>query len=419
MSGSTILSDIRVLDFSKVLAGPLCAQYLGDMGADVVKVEPPAGGDDTRHYPPFSRSARHADGTVFLSTNRNKRSLALDLKNEVGRSVCHRLAASADVVIESFGPGVAERLGVDYATLSALNPRLVVCSISGYGSVGPLKEGKGYDAVLQSFSGMISITGERGGSWVRSPFSPVDQATGIHALTGILAGLLERGKTGRGVHVEASLFDSSVAFLGYILQGYWENGREPEKPGSAHDSLCPYEVFPTRDKPMLLGVANDSLWLKFCAVAGTPGLARDPRFLTNALRVSHRAETVQAVAAVMAGRDRDDWVRSLSAAGIPCSPVNTLGEMAAHPHTAASGILQHYEHPAYGALAAVAQPLKFDGERNRVGREPPLLGQHSREILLQAGYSPAEVAELIAGRHIRADDPIDPAMELITAGNPA
>ena len=402
MSRATALVGIRVLDFSKVLAGPLCAQYLGDMGADVVKIEPVDEGDDSRSFPPFHKNGDDIDGTVFLSTNRNKRSLALDLKSEAGRAVCHKLVMSADVVLESYGPGVAKRLAIDHATLMALNPRLIHCSISGYGSIGPMKDGKGYDAVLQSFSGMLAITGERGGQAVRSPFSPVDQATGMHALTGILAALLERARTGKGMRVEANLFDTSVAFLAYILQGFWKTGNEPERPGSSHDSLCPYEVFATRDKPVLLGVANDSFWRKFCTVAGVPTLANDPRFSTNALRVTHRHEVVNTVAQLLLLRDRDDWVDACAAAGIPCSPVHTLGEMAAHPHTAASGLLQEYEHPAYGLLKTVSQPLKLHGERLDISRPPPLLGQHTREVLLEAGYLPAELEVLLAGKTISA-----------------
>jgi crotonobetainyl-CoA:carnitine CoA-transferase CaiB-like acyl-CoA transferase len=402
MSKSTALTGIRVLDFSKVLAGPLCAQYMGDMGADVVKVEAADQGDDSRRFPPSCESGNDADGTVFLSANRNKRSLALDLKSAAGLAICHKLVMSTDVVLESYGPGVAQRLGIDHATLMALNPRLIHCSISGYGDTGPMKEGKGYDAVLQAFSGMLSITGERGGSAVRSPFSPVDQATGMHALTGILAGLLERARTGLGVRVEANLFDTSVAFLAYILQGFWLNGAEPERPGSSHDSLCPYEVFQTRDKAVLLGVANDSLWRKFCAVAGVPELAQDPRMASNALRVTHRHETVAAVAKLLLARDRDDWVAACSAAGIPCSPVHSLGEMAAHPHTTASGLVQTYEHPAYGLLKTVAQPLKFHGERMDVGRAPPLFGQHTCEVLLEAGYAQEELDRLLAEKVITA-----------------
>ncbi|MDB5743613.1 MAG: coA-transferase family protein [Polaromonas sp.] len=396
------LASVRVLDFSKVLAGPLCAQYLGDMGADVVKIEPLNEGDDTRRYPPFLDSGTHHDGTIFLSVNRNKRSFALDLKTDAGRDICHKLVMGADVVIESFGPGVAERLGIDHATLMALNPRLVHCSISGYGSVGPMKEGKGYDAVLQAFSGMLSISGERGGKHARSPFSPVDQGTGLHALIGILAALFERTATGKGMRVEASLFDTSIGFLGYILQGFWANGREPEPPGSSHDSLCPYEVFSTGDKPMLLGVANDSLWRKFCAVAGAPEVAADPRFTTNALRVANRRETVATVTALLATRGRDDWVKSLGLAGIPCSPVQSLGEMAAHPHTTEGGMLQKYVHPIYGELKTVSQPIKLQGERNSVMREAPLLGQHTAQILYESGYSSQEIDELAASGVINA-----------------
>ena len=400
MSRTTALAGIRVLDFSKVLAGPLCTQYMGDMGADVVKVEAVSEGDDSRRFPPLLVAGDDADGTVFVSVNRNKRSIALDLKSDEGRAIAHKLALTADVAIESFGPGVAERLQIDHRTLMALNPRLVHCAISGYGSTGPMKDGKGYDNVLQAFSGMLSITGERGGNAVRSPFSPVDQGTGTHALIGILAGLLERAQTGRGVRVEASLFDTSVGLLGYILQGFWKTGIEPERPGSAHDSLCPYEVFPTRDKPVLLGVANDSLWRKFCVVAGAPSLGDDPRFATNPLRVSNRQETVAAVTALLATRGRDSWISAFGEAGVPCSPVQTLGEMAAHPHTLASGLIQEYEHPVYGPLKSVAQPLKFHGERLEFGTAPPMFGEHTREVLREAGYADEALDSLEAKKVI-------------------
>lgn len=394
MTTLTALKGIRVLDFSKVLAGPLCSQYLGDMGADVVKIEPLDEGDDTRRYPPFVENGEHHDGAIFLSVNRNKRSFALDLKSTKGREICRKLVLTADVVIESFGPGVAERLGIDHATLMSLNPRLVHCSISGYGSVGSMKNGKGYDAVLQAFSGMLSITGERGGKHARSPFSPVDQGTGMHALVGILAGLLERTATGKGIRVEASLFDTSIGFLGYILQGFWLHGREPEPPGSSHDSLCPYEVFDTGDRPMLLGVANDSLWRKFCVVAGAPAVAAEPRFATNALRVANRQETVAMVAALLATRGRDAWLAALGEAGIPSSPVHSLGEMTDHPHTTEGGMLQNYVHSVYGKLKTVSQPLKLQGERNSVMREAPLFGQHTAEILRDTGYTSQEIDEL-------------------------
>jgi crotonobetainyl-CoA:carnitine CoA-transferase CaiB-like acyl-CoA transferase len=392
---TTPVAGVKVLDLSKVLAGPLCAQYLGDMGADVIKVEAHEG-DETRGWPPFRSAEGGADptGTVFLSANRNKRSIAVDLRSLQGRSVVHRLAESADVVISSFGPGVAERLGVDAKTLRELNPRLVYCNISGFGSVGPMRNDKGYDVILQAFCGMLSITGERGGPPVRSPFSPVDQATGLHALIGVLAALFERSRTGIGGLVEASLFDSATGFLGYFLQAFWERGTEPEKPGSGHESLCPYEAFETADRPLILGVANDTLWRSFCAIVGFEAVVDDPRFKTNADRVAHREETVAMVRKVLATRTRDEWLRDLNAAGIPCSPLHSLGELSAHPHTEASQMVVRYDHPQLGELKTVAQPLRFDGERTAMRRPPPMHGEHGRHVLREAGYGDKEIDAL-------------------------
>lgn len=396
----TALDGVRVLDFSKVLAGPLCAQYLGDMGADVVKIEPIEHGDDTRRWPPFRPDGA---GTIFLSANRNKRSLALDLKSPAGRALCARLVAGADVVVESFGPGVADRLGLGWDTVHALNPRTVLASISGYGSTGPMRAGKGYDLILQAFTGMLSITGERGGPPVRSPFSPVDQGTGLHALSGILAALLERTRTGVGRHVETSLFDTSVGFLAYFLQGYWARGTEPEKPGSGHESLCPYEAFATADKPLILGVANDALWHRFCAVAECMPLRDDPRFATNAARVAHRDETVGEVRAIMLRRTRADWLDRLGDAGIPCSPVHSLGELSAHPHTRAVEMIFDYAAVAgeSAPLAGVAQPLRFDGVRPAARRRPPSLGEHSRDVLAEIGCDTSEIERLVADGVVR------------------
>jgi crotonobetainyl-CoA:carnitine CoA-transferase CaiB-like acyl-CoA transferase len=300
------------------------------------------------------------------------------------------------VVIESFGPGVAARLGVDAASLRALQPRLICCSISGFGSVGPMRDGKGYDVILQAFCGMLSITGERDGPPVRSPFSPVDQATGLHALIGILAALHERTRTGVGASVEASLFDSATGFLGYFLQGFWERGTEPQRPGSGHESLCPYEVFETADKPLILGVANDTLWRAFCRVAELQDMVDDERFRTNAARVTNRAETVAVVRRALAGRGRDEWIRKFGSVGIPCSPLHTLGELSAHPHSRASGMVFDYDDPRRGTLQGVAQPVRFDGERPALRRPPPAHGEHGREILRESGFSEAEIERLVA-----------------------
>ena len=389
------LNGIRVLDLSKVLAGPLCAQYLGDMGADVIKIETPDQGDETRHWPPFREAGKDTTGAVFLSANRNKRSLCLDLRSEQGRAVVYRLAKWADVAIASFGPGVAEKLGVDADALRACNPRLIYCDISGFGSAGPMREGKGYDVILQSFTGMLSITGEPNGPPVRSPFSPVDQATGLHALIGILAALYRRERTDEGGTVEASLFDTATGLLGYFLQSFWERGTEPEKPGSGHESLCPYQVFETADKPLILGVANDTLWKRFCSLTGLNDVVDHPNYRTNADRVRHRADTVALVSKVLRTRGRDDWLPALDRAGIPSSPLHTLGELSDHPHTRESGMKFDYMHPALGKLQGIAQPLRFDGERTQLRRPPPLHGEHSHEILNELGYSEAEIASLL------------------------
>ncbi len=412
-SSSGPLAGLRVLDLSKVLAGPLCAQYLGDMGADVVKVEALEGGDETRHWPPFRADlvscegdgpiAPERTGTIFLAANRNKRSLAVDLRSGAGLAIVHRLAGQADVVIESFGPGAARRLRVDAETLRQINPRLVCCNISGFGNVGPMRDGKGYDVILQAFCGMLAITGEPDGPPVRSPFSPVDQATGLHALIGILAALQQRTRTGQGATVEASLFDSATGFLGYFLQGYWERGTEPQRPGSGHESLCPYEAFDTADKPLILGVANDNLWRAFCKVASLEDIVDDPRFATNAARVAHRGETVARVREVLSRRGRDEWIAALGAVGIPCSPLHTLGELAAHPHTRESGMVFDYDDPARGRLHGVAQPLRFDGQRPPLRRAPPRHGEHGREILREAGFSDEEIARMADAGVIRAD----------------
>ena len=403
IAGFSPLAGMRVLDFSKVIAGPLCAQYLGDMGADVIKIEPCGRGDDTRHWPPFVEDV----GTIFLAVNRNKRSLAIDLKSSEGRDIIRRLVPRCDVVLESFGPGVTERLGIGYDALKTLNPGLVYCSVSGYGTKGPMKDAKGYDLIAQAFSGMMSITGEKDGPPMRSPFSPVDQGTGLHAVIAILGALLQRTRTGEGMKLETSLFDTAVGFLSYYLQGYWSHGKEPERHGAGHESLCPYQAFDTADKPVILGIANDALWVAFCEVAGVPELARDPRFLTGGARVANRAETVARVQDIMRRHTRADWLTILGARAIPCVPVNTLGELAHHPQLDASDLVLDYRSGSGAPRKTVAAPVRAGGARMALRTPPPRLGEHSRAILTELGLS-ADVLADLGRRGIVAFDPAAP-----------
>jgi crotonobetainyl-CoA:carnitine CoA-transferase CaiB-like acyl-CoA transferase len=378
------LDGVRVLDLSKVLAGPLCAQYLGDLGAEIIKVEPVGQGDETRGWPPFPAPGL---GTVYLSANRNKRSIAINMKSEKGRKLVHDLARSADVAIESFGTGVAERLAIDADSLRALNNRLIHCSISGFGRSGPLKHAPGYDVILQAFSGVMSMTGDEGGGYIRSPISPIDQMTGVHAFSGILACLLAREKSGKGASIQVSLFDTALGLLGYNLQTFWERGVQPAKCGSSHESLCPYQAFEAADGPIMIGVANDNLWRKFCAVAGLKVIVDDPKYRTNADRVTHRAETLHHVQSAIAMRTVEQWNAALTEVGIPCSPINTLAQLLEHPHTRANKVIMQYDHAAAGRLNCVGHPVTFVGEERSAGLPPPMLGQHTDEVLKEMGLS--------------------------------
>lgn len=380
------------------------------MGAEVIKVES-LEGDETRGWPVLREGADGSRTSAgFLSVNRNKRGIAVDLKAPAGRDIVLTLARRADVVVESFAPGVAARLGIDAQTLRAIDPRLVYCGISGFGSQGPMREGKGYDLILQAFSGMLAITGDPGSPPMRSPFSPVDQGTGMHALIGILAALHARQRTGAGCTVEASLFDTAAGFLGNFLQNYWETRTEPRKAGVGHASLCPYGIFETADKPIIIGVANDSLWQRFCALAGLSDLPDAARFASTPQRVAARAEVEALVQTALRRNKRAHWFSVLDDAGIPCSPVHTLGEFAAHAHTAASGMLLSYADPHFGSLHGVAQPLRFDSARAGQRRNPPLLGEHSVEVLREAGLDDAAIRGLIERQVVKAADPFAPAL---------
>jgi len=389
------LTGIRVLDLSKVLAGPLCAQYLGDLGADIIKVEAVGQGDETRGWPPFPAPGL---GTVFLSANRNKRSIVVDMKSEKGREIVHALAKSADVAIESFGTGVAERLGIDAATLRALNDRLIHCSISGFGRSGPLKNSPGYDVILQAFCGIMSMTGDEDGGYIRSPISPIDQMTGVHAFSGILSLLYARERTGKGGSIQVSLFETALGLLGYNLQTFWERGIQPPKCGSSHESLCPYQAFEAADGPIMIGVANDNLWRKFCGVTGLDAIVDDPKFRKNADRVKNRNETIGHVQSALVQQTAAHWNDALSRVGVPCSPINTIAQLLDHPHTQASGIIVEYDHQVAGRLKGVGHPVLIDGVERQAGLPPPMLGQHTDDVLSEIGLSSEAIGELRRAR---------------------
>lgn len=391
------LSGIKVLDFSKVLAGPLCTQTLGDLGAEVVKVESLGPGDETRGWPPF-----HAEGLggVFLSVNRNKRSIALDLKTDEGRAVAHELARDADIAIESFGTGVAERLGIDAETLQGLNEKLIYCSISGYGRKGPLKHLPGYDVILQAFSGMMSLTGDEDGAYIRSPISPIDQGTGMNALAGILAALIERDKTGHAATIRVSLFETALGLLRYNLQSYWERGVQPPKCGSTHEALAPYRVFEASDGPIMLGVANDSLWQRFCKVAGLGDIADLPEYRTNGERVARRAQTEAVVQDAIGKRPVEYWTEELAKVGVPVAPLLGLRQVLEHPHTEATGLIVKYKHPHGREIQSVGMPFSVDDEPRVAGTPPPMPGEHTRAILEEMGYSPDRIEALRAAKAI-------------------
>lgn len=383
------LRNIKVLDLSRVLAGPLCAQSLGDLGAEVTKVETLETGDESRMWPPFYEGT----ATAFTSANRNKKSIAINLKEPKGQEMLHRLVANADVVIESAATGVSARLGADYDTLRKINNKLIYCTISGFGRDGPAKDKRGYDVILQAYSGMMSFIGDPDTGAVRIPFSPIDQATGHHATTGVLAALIERGQTGQGALVELSLLDTAVSFLGYVIQAYVAEGKLPVPAGSGHPGIVPYQAFHAADKPVLIGVANDKLWAAFCRVFDRSDLAADPRFHINKERVTHRASVVAAVQEVVKDMPAADLIAQLEAAGIPNAPIHTIAELLSDPQVIARGLVQEI---GQSGMQGTVLPIRFNNETRSLGNPSPALGQDTDAILQELGYSYADRQALLA-----------------------
>ena len=392
------LAGLRVLDLTRILAGPLCTMMLGDLGADVIKVEPVAGGDDTRGWgPPFAGG----ESAYFLGVNRNKRSLTLDLATEAGREILAGLVARADVLVENFKTGTLETWGVGDAWLADHAPRVVRCSITGYGTSGPRARQPGYDFVLQAESGLMSICGAPDGPPTKYGVAIVDVCTGMLACSAILAALQARPRTGRGQRVEVSLHDAALAMLVNVASSYLVAGQEARRFGNGHPTIVPYTTYPTRDGQMAVAVGNDAQFARFAEAVGRPEWARDARFTRNRDRVVHRDVLDGLVADVLRGDVARAWLDRLRAAGVPCGRINTVAQALDDPHAAARGMVEAVEHPAAGALRLLGIPFKLGGTPASVRRPPPTLGQHTEEILRdELGLGAARVAELRAQKVI-------------------
>lgn len=390
------LKNVKVVDLSKVLAGPLCGQILGSLGADVIKVEP-LNGDDTRSWLP----QKNGQSATFLSVNSNKRSLAVDLKSEAGQEIVHELIKSADIVIQGFGTRTAKKLKVDYDTAVALNDQIIYCEISGYGRQGPLGTEPGYDVMLQAFSGMISTMGSVDGDFCRASFSPVDLGTGANAAIGILAAVLERALEKKSVYVDVSLLDTSIGLMTYLAQNYWLSGNLPQRMGTGHPAMCPYQAFRTADGHIMLGVGNDAQWEKFCKASGLKTYIDDPRFLTNADRVAHFQETVELVQDCLIAKSTEQWVDIMRQAGVACSTINTLDSALSHPQIQTRQLVCEQSHPSLGTIRNIGLPIRFNDESRENTLPPPLLGQHTTQILKSIGMADEKIASLLSDKIIK------------------
>jgi crotonobetainyl-CoA:carnitine CoA-transferase CaiB-like acyl-CoA transferase len=390
-SGGRPLHGIRVVELGRVLAAPFCAQMLGDAGADVIKVETPDGGDESRAYgPPFVEGQSY----YFLSLNRNKRSITLNLKHERAKEALRALLRTADVFVHNVLPGPMERLGFSYEQVRPLSPRLIYCAISGFGQTGPARDRPALDMMAQALSGIMSLTGEPNGSPVRAGVPIADLATGITAAYGIMLALFQREHTGEGQRVDTSLLESSMALLTYAASRYFVTGEPATRYGNAHASIVPYDSYPTADGWITIAVVNDSTWRRFCAATGLEALIDDPRFATNAARVRHRGELDEQIAGALKGLGSAELLRRLERENVPHGAVRDLPEVFADEQVQALGIRQSVAHPRTGRVEFVGSPLHLSGSSSEASRPPPELGEHTDAILSELGLSRDEIDEL-------------------------
>jgi len=383
------LSHLRVLDLSRVLAGPTAGQILADLGAEVIKIERPGRGDDTRHWgPPWftgTDGELHGESAYYLAANRGKKSVTVDITKTEGQRIVRDLAARSDIVLENFRVGGLARYGLDYASLSAINPGLIYCSITGFGQTGPDAHRPGYDFLIQGMGGLMSITGEPddvpGGGPQKVGVALADIMSGLYAVIAVLAALAYRDRTGLGQYIDLALLDVQVASLANQAMNYLVSGEAPERLGNAHPNIVPYQVFAASDGHFILAVGNDDQFRRLCDLIGTPEMANDERFATNAARVEHRGELIPFLKSVFACADSSDWLKQLEAAGVPCGPINRIDQVFADPQVQARGMQVEAEHPLGGPVPLVGSPLKMSATPTEEASAPPTLGQHTDAIL--------------------------------------
>jgi crotonobetainyl-CoA:carnitine CoA-transferase CaiB-like acyl-CoA transferase len=394
------LDGLRIFDLSRILAGPTCTQLLGDLGAEVLKIERPGAGDDTRKWgPPYVKDASGADtgeSAYYLSSNRNKRSVAIDIGRPAGQALARRMIGTCDVMIENFKVGDMARYGLSWADLRGDYPRLVYCSISGFGQTGPYAPRAGYDMLAQGLGGIMSVTGEPDRPPMKVGVGIADIMCGMYATVAILAALRHRDRTGEGQYIDLALLDSQVAWLANVGLNYLTSGKVPQRVGNEHPNIVPYNVLPAADGYVILAVGNDAQFVKFCAFAGAPELASDPRFATNADRVRNRAALYALLPELMRRKSQAEWVQGLAPLGVPCSPVNTVDQVFADPQVQARGMKVSVPHPLAGSVDLIGNPLKLSATPVTYRRPPPTLGQHTEEVLQELGLGAAEIAELRA-----------------------
>ncbi|NGT14338.1 CaiB/BaiF CoA transferase family protein [Achromobacter insolitus] len=401
MTRPAALTGIRVLDLSRILAGPWCTQNLADLGADVIKIERPGVGDDTRAWgPPFLKDGDGQDteeSAYYLSANRNKRSVEADMATPEGAALIRELAAASDILVENFKVGGLAKYGLDYASLKQINPRLIYCSITGFGQDGPYAQRPGYDFMIQGMGGLMSITGERddlpGGGPQKAGVAVTDIVTGMYATVAVLAALQERHNSGLGQHLDIALLDSHVAMLANQNSNYFNSGVAPQRAGNAHQNVVPYQVFAASDGHLIVATGNETQYRAYCRAIGAPELGDDPRFATNRMRLANRELLVGLLTEIMRQGKRDDWIAKLEAVGVPCGPINDIAQAQAHPQAQARQLRRDMPHPAGGVAAVTASPLRLSASPVEYRRAPPLLGEHTDEVLREVlGKTQEEIA---------------------------